>query len=227
MALQLRQELLLHTDADGQFTFKDIQLDKDAGFVKVIKTDHFTGSRTFLVNGSTTNNVKIQMIPKTVSGTMASSSGGNVAISGGAKINVTAGSFVNAGNNTAYAGQVSVAGYYLNPADSSLSDSKPGDLRGISTANKEGILKSFGMLSVEMNDESGQKLQLATGKPATITIPIPLTMQAVAPATISLWYFDETKGIWKEEGTATKQGSGYTGTVTHFSFWSAGQLDRA
>jgi len=212
------------TDANGQFTFKDIQLDKDAGFVKVTKADHFTGSRTFLVNANTTSNIKIQMIPKAVSGIIASSSGGNVDVTGGAKINLTGGSFVNEGSNTAYSGDVSVAGYYLNPADANFREYMPGDLRGISTANKEGILKSFGMLSVEMNDAGGQKLQLATGRTATITIPIPLTMQAAAPTTIPLWYFDEAKGIWKQEGTATKQSNDYAGTVTHFSFWTAGQL---
>ena len=197
------------TDANGQFTLKDLQLDKDAGFVKVTRAGYFTGSRTFLVNGNTTNNIKIQMIPKTVSGTIASSSGGNVDVTGGAKINFTASSFVNAISNTAYSGDVSVAGYYLNPADANFREYMPGDLRGISAANKENILKSFGMLSVEMNDAGGQKLQLATGKTATITIPIPSAMQAAAPATISLWYFDETKGIWKEEGTATKQTTNY------------------
>ena len=45
----------------------------------------------------------------------------------------------------------------------------PGDLRGISTANKKNILRSFGILSVEMNDAGGQKLHLTTGKTATIT----------------------------------------------------------
>ena len=210
-------------DANGQFTLKDIQLDKDAGFVKVTKAGYFSGSRTFLVNANTTNYIKIQMIPKAVSGTIASSSGGNVDVTGGAKINFTASSFVNAGGNTAYAGDVSVAGYYLNPAAANFRDYMPGDLRGISTANKEIILKSFGMLAVEMYDAGGQKLQLAIGKTATITIPIPSVMQAAAPATISLWYFDETKGLWKVEGTATKQTTNYVGTVSHFSFWNAGE----
>ena len=211
------------TDANGQFTLTNIQLDKDAGFVKVTKTGYFTGSRTFLVNANTTNNIKIQLLPKTVSGTIASSSGGNVDVTGGAKINFTTGSFVNAASNTAYTGNVAVSGYYLNPADANFRAHMPGDLRGVSTTNKECILKSFGMLSVEMNDAGGQKLQLATGKTATITIPIPSAMQAAAPATIPLWYFDETKGIWKEEGTATKQSTNYIGTVSHFSFWNAGE----
>jgi hypothetical protein len=41
-----------------------------------------------------------------------------------------------------------------------------------------------------------------------------------APATIPLWYFNDTLGIWKEEGTATKQGNNYVGSVSHFSFWN-------
>ena len=211
------------TDANGQFTLTNIQLEKDAGFVKVTKAGYFTGSRTFLVNANTTNNIKIQLLPKAVSGTIASSSGGTIDVTGGAKVNFTASSFVNAASNTAYSGDVAVAGYYLDPADANFRQYMPGDLRGVSTTNKEGILNSFGMLSVEMNNAGGQKLQLAEGKTATITIPIPSVMQVGAPATISLWYFDETKGIWKEEGTATKQSTNYVGTVSHFSFWNAGQ----
>ena len=211
------------TDANGQFTLRDIQLYKDAGFVKVTKEGYFSGSRTFLANGNTTNNIKIQLLPKTVSGIIASSSGGNVDVTGGAKINFTAGSFVNAASNTAYSGDVAVAGYYLNPADANFREYMPGDLRGVSTTDNEGILKSFGMLSVEMNDAGGQELQLAEGKTATITIPIPSAMQAAAPVTTSLWYFDETKGIWKEEGTGTKQSTNYVGTVSHFSIWNAGE----
>jgi hypothetical protein len=96
----------------------------------------------------------------------------------------------------------------------------PGDLLGITINNEERILQSFGMLSIEMNDAAGEKLQLAPGKTATIHLPIPPNLQAKAPATIPLWYFDENKGLWKEEGSANKTGNNYTGTVSHFSFWN-------
>ena len=35
-----------------------------------------------------------------------------------------------------------------------------------------------------------------------------------------LWYFDEQKGMWVEEGVATKQGNQYVGTVNHFTDWN-------
>ena len=100
----------------------------------------------------------------------------------------------------------------------------PGALLAINSSNKQKSLQSFGMVFVEMDDANGGKLQIACSKTATITIPIPSALQANAPATIPLWYFDDTKGIWKQEGNANKQNNNYVGTVAHFSFWTAGQL---
>jgi hypothetical protein len=211
------------TDKDGHFIIKNAQLDKDAGFVQVTKPGFFTGSRTFLVNANTVNNVKIQLIPKVVSGIFAASSGGNVNIPGGGSVNFSTG-FINASTGNAYTGNISVSSFYLNPSDQNFSQYMPGDLKGISTSNKEDVLQSFGMVLVEMNDASGNKLQLASGKTATITLPIAAALQASAPSTLPLWYFDDTKGVWKEEGTATKQGNNYVGDVKHFSFWNAGEL---
>ena len=53
-----------------------------------------------------------------------------------------------------------------------------------------------------------------------VHFPIPASLQGEAPAAIPLWSLDETKGLWKEEGHATRQGTEYIGTVSHFSFWN-------
>ena len=212
------------TDMDGHFIIKNAQLIKDAGFVEVAKPGFFTGSRTFLVNTNTLNNVKIQLIPKIVSGNFVATSGGSIDVLGGGSVNFGANNTVTVSNNAAYTGNVSVSTFYLNPADANFSKYMPGDLQGLNSSNQQKILQSFGIVLIEMNDASGGKLQIATGKTATITIPIPTAMQASAPATLPLWYFDETKGVWKQEGSATKQSNNYVGTVAHFSFWTAGQL---
>jgi len=179
------------------------------------------------VNTNSVNNVKIQLIPKIVSGSFATGTGGNVNVSGGGTVSFVASSVANATTKVAYTGDVSVSTFYLNPADANFKEYMPGDLRGINSSNQESILNTFGMLSLEMDDASGEKLQLAAGKTATITLPIPSAMQANAPATIPLWYFDETKGFWKQEGSASKQGTNYVGTVAHFSFWASGQLQQS
>jgi hypothetical protein len=76
------------------------------------------------------------------------------------------------------------------------------------------------MVAVEMTGSAGEPLQVATGKKATMTMPIPASIMATAPATIPLWHFDEVKGLWVEEGQATKTGNTYVGEVSHFSYWN-------
>jgi hypothetical protein len=99
-----------------------------------------------------------------------------------------------------------------------------GDLKSVSNSNQPGVLQSFGVVAVEINDATGNKLQLANGKTANITMPIPSELQNNAPASIPLWYFDNEKGVWKREGKATKQASNYVGVVSHFTFWNVGDI---
>ena len=86
--------------------------------------------------------------------------------------------------------------------------------------NNRVTLASYGMMAVELETSTGSHLQIAPGKTATLTTPIPSSILSSAPATISLWYVDEATGIWKEEGTAVRNGSNYVGEVKHFSFWN-------
>ena len=88
------------TDKDGYFIIKNAQLNKDAGFVQVTKPGFFTGSRTFLVNANTVNNVKIQLIPKDVSGKFEAASGGNVDVEGGGQVNFESSDVMNPSNGS-------------------------------------------------------------------------------------------------------------------------------
>lgn len=96
----------------------------------------------------------------------------------------------------------------------------PGNtLSGIDANGESKELLSFGMLNVELQGDNGEDLQLAQGQSATLYFNIPTSQQADAPNTLTLWYFDETAGLWKEEGTATRQGNKYMGIVNHFTTW--------
>jgi hypothetical protein len=208
------------TDINGDFSISAASLDKNAGYIKVDKSDYFPGSRTITVNAGTENYITVQLIKKKISGTVSGSTGGNITVQGGGSIVFTSNSFVNTAGNSAYTGTVSVSTSFLNPSADNFDDIMPGTLRGITTTNEETPLQSFGMMAVELTGASGEKLQLATGKTATLTFPITPDLLAEAPATIPLWSFNDTTGLWKEEGVATKQGNNYVGTVGHFSFWN-------
>ena len=115
---------------------------------------------------------------------------------------------------------VNVSMRWLDPSAKDLSYVMPGDLRGIAVNGAERALETYGMLGVELSGSGGQTLKIANGSTAALSFPIPSALQATAPATIPLWFFDETTGRWKEEGTATRTGNTYAAAVKHFTFWN-------
>jgi hypothetical protein len=209
------------TDASGKFTLTKVQFSSNAVVVTVTKTGFFEGAKKFTATNNAVSNAVIQLIAKTVSGTIAAASGGNVNIQGGGSINFSPG-FVTASNGSLYTGNVSVSARYLNPTDANFASYMPGDINVVSVNNQPGTLQSVGVVAVELNDGAGNKLQLANGKTATITIPIPSALTGISSSLMPLWYFDVTDGVWKQEGVATRHGDDYVGYVHHFTPWNSG-----
>jgi hypothetical protein len=163
--------------------------------------------------------VRIRLLPKTNTGNFSALTGGTITLTSGAKLVMPANAIADASGNT-YSGQVNVAMAWIDPSAPNLPEIMMGDLRGITTTGQERGLETFGMLGVELTSSSGQLLKIASGKIAELTFPIPASLAGNAPATIDLWHFDEATGRWKQEGTASKTGSNYVASVSHFSFWN-------
>ncbi len=123
-------------------------------------------------------------------------------------------------NGNAYNGNVNVAMFHLKPSDQYLNELMPGSFLANNTDGNSRIMETYGMLHVQLTGASGQNLQIASGHTAEMTVVIDATQTSTAPATIPLWSFNETTGIWQEEGSATKVGNAYVGNVSHFSWWN-------
>ena len=208
------------TDSRGFFEIKNVQLVKNAGFVTVDKTGYFKGIKTWVAEENKDAFFRIKLLPKTNAGTVSGTTGGDVTLTGGMKISFPASAVINASTNAAYTGTVTVNAKWLDPTSPELNSIMPGDLRGINTTGGLQMLTTYGMTAVELRGAGGELLQIAPSKKATLTMPIPAAISGSAPASMPLWSFDETKGLWKEEGTTTKNGSNYVGEVSHFSFWN-------
>jgi hypothetical protein len=208
------------TDINGNFSLDNVIVNSDNAVVKMSRSGYFTSYRTFTPTANSMNYVEVTLVTKTVSGSFSGATGGVVSVPNGGSINFPASSMTNTANNAAYTGSVAVSAFFINPTASDFRNILPGDLRGINTTGQQVGLQSFGMMAIELDGSGGEKLQLASGKQATVNFPIPASLASQAPATIPLWFFDESIGQWKEEGTAQKQGSNYVGTVSHFSFWN-------
>jgi hypothetical protein len=209
------------TDARGFFRISKASLDKNASLVIAEKAGYFKGYRTFQAT-SGANHIVIKLIKKTVVGTINASAGGEVTLSNGAKINLSANGVVKVAGGV-YNGSVNVYASYIDPTSTDIGQTIPGSYMADNKDGKRVTLASYGMLAVELESSAAEKLQIASGKTATLTTPVPSLLQSSAPSSISLWYIDEQTGIWKEEGTAAKTGNNYVGDVKHFSFWNCDQ----
>jgi hypothetical protein len=204
----------LVTKADGVFSFEDASVPANRAYVCATKTGFFPGSRMMMVRAGGKHLARIMMLEKTLAGSFSNTSGGNVETTDGLKVSFPANATGSNGDN------VQVYAKLLSASDPDLLSMMPGDLRGINSDGDEEAMASFGMIAVELTDGSGLKTNLAPGKEAEISLPIPADMQANAPNTIPLWHFDEATGMWQQDGEATKSGDRYIGKVSHFSFWN-------
>jgi len=208
------------TDKYGYFEFKNIQVVKEAATVEVLYAGYFKGIKTYMATEGKAAFFRIKLLQKTIAGTINATSGGDVSLSNGLNISLPANAVKNAATGSAYTGTVNVAAQFIDPTSNEVNNIMPGDLRGINADGNIKGLTSYGMMAVELTGASGELLQIADGKKAAITFPIPTSINSSAPAIIPLWYFNESNGLWKEEGTATKTGNSYVGEVGHFSFWN-------
>lgn len=114
-------------------------------------------------------------------------------------------------------GAVSIEGFQY---DLSQPNPIPGDFGAI-YKGKGVRLGTFGALHIQPRDVQGHALAMAPGKKATISIPIQAAQLAVAPPVIPLFHYDETQGLWVEDGTLTRTGGRYVGQISHFSAFNA------
>lgn len=210
------------TNRNGEFTFLNVSLVKNAAFIKVDKSGFFTGGRTFMATEGGKHFVSVQLIKKNAAGTFSGSAGGQVSISvNKGQISFPANSVVTAAGNAAYTGTVTVNAHFIDPVLANYGEELPGALRGINASPNEQALLPGGILAVELVGSGGEQLKLANGIVATVTTPAYAHGNTPSPNSVPVWSFNDTTGLWKQEGTATKQGSNYVFEVSHFSYWSS------
>lgn len=202
-------------DVNGFFSIEDAAVYTNHAYARVYASGYFFGSRTVLPKEGI-NQIHIKLLSNAHVGSFSASQGGEIQV-GRAKVSFGAG-YVHA-NGSPYNGTVSVAFKYLDPEADNLNEIMPGDLLA-SSEEGDKMLESFGMIAVELKDNAGNKLQLAENNEAVVRMGLSASALAKAPNSLPLWYFDEEKGHWIEEGKAELIDGEYVGSVKHFSFWN-------
>jgi len=210
----------VQTGAGGEFIFNNISVPSGRMFVNVTASGYFNASRSEIPNSGNVTQLKIVMLTKTVTHTINSTAGGSADLSNGSQVVIQPNSVVTQGGSI-YNGTVNMSVVYMDPTSLSFSETvQGGDMAAIRSDSSNVTLYSYGVLKVVMEGTGGESLQLSAGSTSTITTVIPASMVSTAPSTIPLWFFDEQTGMWREDGSAVKQGDKYVGTVSHFTDWN-------
>jgi WD40 repeat protein len=202
------------TNSNGVFVLRDVAVPSTRAVITVSKGGYFTGARAAYPSASKTTTMLLTLQESKVTRILNAATGGLVTV-GAASVELPANGFVDEQGN-AYTGTVSVAVRYLDPASDDFYSSFSGDMAAARADGSATELISYGVLRVKLTGSQGQELNLRKGSAATLTYPA----AGATDASIPLWFFDETEGIWVEEGTAVRSGNNYVGTVQHFTDWN-------
>jgi hypothetical protein len=205
------------TDNKGFFYFATtITVNKDYALITVSKPGFLTSFKTFTPNREKLayQSVKMVLQARPPAKIISNTTGGTV-VADNIKLTFPANSVLQS-NGSSYSGNINVTVRYIDPQAGNFLLMAPGMLAGLNTAGEIKGLQSLGMANVEIRDDAGQKLEIAEGT----TVKMEMPALANGPASIPLWHFNETYGIWVQQGTATKKGTVYEAEVNHFSTWN-------
>jgi hypothetical protein len=206
------------TDDEGFFFAKNARLRDKLGRVLIEKEGYFTLPKTLQVGDSKQFVMQAQLLRKTPAGTFESAQGGALSHEE-VSLSFVANSIVN-NSGEIYRGPVVTYIRRIDPDQPNFEGIMPATLVGARTNGDEAIMATYGMIAVELESPSGDKLQVAPGATVTTRFPIPESLLDIAPNSIPLWSLDKAGTFWIEEGTALREGGYYVGKLPHFSFWN-------
>ena len=207
------------TNSNGYYSFNNFSCG-DRCYVRATNVGFFPGSKGVITQPNEITMADIVLIESTTNFTISSATNNGLLLPNGAGVLLSPNTIANS-DGSLYTGTVNVAIVHLDPTASDFAATTPGgDLIGLDLAGETNQLISYGMLMVEMTDASGNALNLMSGTTANVIMPVPPSMTGSAPDNIPLWHYNESTGLWMEEGNATLNGDEYYGSVSHFSTWN-------
>ena len=215
------------TSRDGKYT---VQVRVKPGRLTVKATATGFASQSIIVDVSdgSRRTADLAMIPVQVTQPFQPENNAAIQVDGQTVVSLSANVLETASGGAA-SGQATAI---LTVLDASKDPSvMPGDLESYNADTGEAEpIESFGAMNVEFTGRNGNRLNLASGKQANISIPLASGRRPEdAPKSIPLYYWSDVTGYWVEEGEAvlkrTADGKwAYTGSVGHFSTWNADVL---
>lgn len=218
---------IAYTDAHGLYSVED-GVTGNSAVVQFEKEGYVGSSVTVALlpdDMTTVNATLIEMAEPVV---VNSDSGGEADDGTGNKLILPAGALVQREGAKAVTGDVDV---HITPLDVTKTEDLaafPGEFRALAAGKSTDTvqLETFALADFTVM-QNGAELDLAPnkGESATIELVLPDTTSLTAGEVVPLWYFDEARGVWVEQGSGevvlNKAGAlVYRASVSHLSWWN-------
>jgi len=205
------------TNEQGWYLFADVDA-TDRAVVRAARDGYVGASEVLGVSDGAAYHVDMILVPAPSAQTLPGAAGGTVG-GAGAELTIPPNAFVD-GSGATVSGDVSITVAVVDPGSGEQAMAAfPGDFLGLGMDGEETPLESFGIFAIEAR-QGDELLDLAPGRSIEARVPIAPSGLATAPMSIPLWSFDETSGLWDEEGTATRDGDTYRASIPHLSWWN-------
>ncbi len=206
------------TDGNGSFYFDDLAV-SDRSVLVASHQDYLTNSRIVTINSSVIGRLNIVLSKASIGRSFNSNAGVTIPESnGGASIVLPPNIYVDREGNR-YDGDINLSLNYYPITTPNGQDLFPGNFDAINQNNERGALQSYGFVLISLEDSNGNSLDI-NGR-ATISLPADTSL-GTPLATLPLWYYDEDRGIWVEDGEATYNTSTgrYEGEITRIATYN-------
>lgn len=212
------------TNAKGKFTLNDLAV-TDRLAVSFSAPGFVNTTRVFPVRpGASRVGINTIVVwPRAAAVTIKAAKGGRVDFAQGGGLTISPDSLVDK-KGRPITGKVRVSLTYFDVSDPNQIRTAPGDFTARMKDGTVRTLESFGIFEVFVEDNTGRRAELATGKTSDLELPIPRPKRGSTPRSVGLFSFEVASGQWIPSGTLglSNDGLTYNGTINQFDWsWNA------
>jgi len=206
-------DAIMMADHNGVFEDQNL-LVKKRGEVLIAKEDHYFDGLFWTDNRALkTRFVELALVEKEQKATFLSEAGADLVLDDGVQLQFGPGSTINSNGQTP-TGEVLVKSKWLDPTVEESKALFPNSFTAEGEEGAELILTNFGLLLLNLENETGEVLELTNESKATIQLPVPSNLSNNTPTNLSFWIFDVDEKKWLKESEAQLQNGFYQGEVS-------------
>ncbi len=191
------------TNNNGVFRINQAEVKKSGEIVKASLDGYFLGASHANFSADGTAYTEIQLASRPDFEEVPGSTGKAFTQSNGVQIIIPP-SALQLSPGVIYTGNARVYSRWIDPTDANMPGLMPGALVATDGDGNPLALRTYGMLAMEAETESGQTLEIADFKAAEVLLPIPDDLADDAPGSIDLWQYDFDEAEWVLSGSCDK-----------------------